>query len=125
VTTTEPTRRVLLRSLALARSGDKGAHANVGVWTRDEAVHAFLRTALTAEVVAARFASLRPRAVVRYELHNLRAFNFVLLDVLGAGGGSASLRTDAQAKTYGSVMLGIELGVPDALLAQLPRLPPG
>jgi hypothetical protein len=100
-----------LRDVALARSGDKGAHANIGVWTHDPAVYEALRGTLTAERVAAHFAALSPERVDRYELPNLMAFNFVLRGVLGAGGASGGLRTDAQAKTYAAALLRIEIDV--------------
>jgi hypothetical protein len=100
---------VPLRHVALARSGDKGAHANVGVWTTDAAIYEQLRTRLTAEVVADHFAVFGPRSVDRYEVPNLLALNFVLRGVLGVGGAAASLRTDGQAKTYAQVMLALEV----------------
>jgi hypothetical protein len=100
-----------LRDVAMARSGDKGAHANVGVWVHDAAVYDALRSELSAARVAAHFAAMRPEGVERYELPNLLAFNFVLFGVLGQGGAAASLRTDAQAKTYASGMLMIEVDV--------------
>jgi hypothetical protein len=102
-----------LRDVALARSGDKGAHANVGVWVHDAAVYDSLRQQLTPERVAAHFAAMHPEMVDRYELPNILAFNFVLRGVLGAGGAAAGLRTDAQAKTYAAGMLLIEVEVPD------------
>jgi hypothetical protein len=103
-----------LRDLALARSGDKGEHANVGVWTHDAATYALLQRELTADRVAAHFAAMGPSSVERYELPNILGFNFVLRGVLGAGGASASLRTDAQAKTYAAGILLMQIEVPDA-----------
>jgi hypothetical protein len=103
----------VLRDVAWARSGDKGEHANVGVWTHDPAVYDALRADLTAERVAAHFAALRPLSVERYELPNILAFNFVLRGVLGRGGAAAGLRTDAQAKTFASGLLRIEVEVPE------------
>jgi hypothetical protein len=100
-----------LRDIALARSGDKGAHANVGVWVHDKTVYDALRSELTAARVAAHFAAMRPEDVERYELPNLLAFNFVLLGVLGPGGAAGSLRTDAQAKTYAAGLLTMEVDV--------------
>jgi hypothetical protein len=102
-----------LRDVALARSGDKGEDANVGVWTHDPAVYDALRTELTAERVAAHFAAMAPRSVERYELPGILGFNFVLRGVLGRGGAAAGLRTDAQAKTYAAGMLRIEVEVPE------------
>jgi pimeloyl-ACP methyl ester carboxylesterase len=108
---------VELRHVALARSGDKGAHANVGVWVQDPQLYAVLQRELTADRVAAHFAALAPSAVQRYELANILGFNFVLRDVLGAGGAAGSLRTDAQAKTYSQAILRMVVEVPDELLA--------
>ena len=121
---TDPTaiRRAPLGTLALARSGDKGAHANIGVWVRRADAYEFLRSALDAERVAAWF-GLDPAAVDRYELANLRALNFVLRGALGPGGGAASLRTDAQAKAYGPALLRMPLDLPVALLDDGARPP--
>jgi hypothetical protein len=105
--------KIRLADIAYARSGDKGADANVGVWVQTDAHYELLCGALTAEVVRRHFESLNPSAVDRYELPNIRALNFVLRGVLGAGGASGGLRTDAQAKTYSSRLLRIELDIPD------------
>lgn len=78
-------RAVALREFAAARSGDKGAHANVGVWARsDEAYEVLVRT-LTVSVVQQHFAAYCRGDVVRYELPNVRALNFVLRDALDGG----------------------------------------
>lgn len=105
--------QVRLGQLARARSGDKGASANVGVIARSLAAYALLRDALTAERVEAFFSTLDVGRVVRYELPNLLAFNFVLPGILGEGGGSLSLRTDAQGKALGQMLLEMTLDVPD------------
>ncbi|HUP73096.1 MAG TPA: hypothetical protein VM282_08605 [Acidimicrobiales bacterium] len=105
--------KIRLADIAYARSGDKGAHANIGVWVHNDEAYEFLRSSLTAEVVREHFASLRPESVERYELANIRAFNFVLQGVLGAGGASSGLRTDAQAKTYSARILRVELNAPE------------
>ncbi len=107
--------RAPLATIAMARSGDKGAHANVGVWVHTDEAYAFLLDALTADVVATHFAIDAPH-VVRYKLANLRACNFMLHGVLGAGGGASSLRTDAQAKAYGQALLRVEFDIPVAVL---------
>lgn len=112
---TDKPRRMALGTIAMARSGDKGAHANIGVWVQADSAYQFLLDALTAEVVATHFAIDAAR-VVRYELANLRACNFMLHGVLGAGGGSSSLHTDAQAKAYGQALLRVELDIPVAVL---------
>lgn len=97
-------RTVPLRELAVARSGDKGDKANIGVMARDPAHLPALRAALTPEAVGAWFAHVAQGPVERYELPGIHAFNFVLNDALG-GGGAASLRLDPQGKTYAQQLL--------------------
>jgi hypothetical protein len=111
-----PTRRVPLRRIAFTRSGDKGDHANIGVAARSPAAFAFLREALPAPKVRERFADLVRGDVERFELPGLGAFNFVLRHALG-GGGTLSLRVDHQGKTLGQGLLGLELDVPEGVLA--------
>lgn len=98
--------------LAMTRSGDKGADANVGVWTHSQEAYQILRDQLTTEVVKAHFGEVCRGTVTRYCLPNLQALNFILHDALG-GGGSATLRTDAQGKVYGLGMSLIPLVVAD------------
>jgi hypothetical protein len=93
-----------LKELAYARSGDKGANANIGVIAYDKAGYDFLKTHLTEEKVSEYFRELGIRRVKRFELPNLLAFNFVLYGAL-QGGGSVSLRTDAQGKALGQTIL--------------------
>lgn len=112
-------RRVPLRRLAYARSGDKGAHANIGVAARSRDAAAWLRSALTAERVRRYFGDLVRGDVERYELPGLRAFNFVLRDALG-GGGTISLRTDHQGKTLAQALLELELEAPAGVLDATP-----
>ena len=100
-----------LRDLAHARSGDKGASANVAVFANDPAAYAVLRQHLTAAVVQLYFAALGVGPVVRYEVPNLLALNFLLPGIL-AGGGSRSLRTDAQGKALGQCLLELRLELP-------------
>jgi hypothetical protein len=90
------------------RSGDKGNHANIGVACFNEVAYQDLTQLLTAELVEKFFEHLHPSRVVRYELPNLLAFNFVLYDVLD-GGASRSLRIDSQGKTLALQLL--ELGI--------------
>lgn len=106
---------VPLSALADLRSGDKGAHANVGVWTDDAGVYAFLLGALTADRVAGHLAALVHGPVTRYELPALQAVNFVLADALD-GGGTVSLRTDAQGKTLSHALGRLRLEVPEELV---------
>ncbi len=108
---------VPLREIAFARSGDKGRGANIGVIAYSDAGYEFLEKTLTADRVANYLASLGCEGIVRYTLPNLRALNFVLPYVL-AGGGSRSLRIDAQGKALGQALLEMPISVPDALLAK-------
>lgn len=105
-----------LAAIAHARSGDKGSGANIGVIARTPEAYPFLHAELTAERVAAYFAPMAPGRVTRYELPNLHALNFTLPDIL-AGGGSRSLRIDAQGKALGQAMLEMTLDVPEAIAA--------
>jgi len=107
--------KVKLERIATARSGDKGEGSNVGVMARSDVAYAFLKEVLTSERVREHFKGLNRGAVTRYEADNLRALNFILADSLG-GGGSASLRTDAQGKTHGLALLRLELEVPEEVL---------
>lgn len=104
------TKHLRLGDIASARSGDKGADANVGVWVRTDSDYRLITKYLTEELVADHFSSLCRGGVTRYELPNLRALNFVLHDALD-GGGAVSLRTDAQGKTLslGLLELNIDL----------------
>jgi hypothetical protein len=111
--------RVSLERIATARSGDKGAGSNVGVLARSPAAYAFLKEHLDAERVRAHMGKINAGGVKRYEADNLRLLNFLLEDSLG-GGGSASLRTDAQGKTHGLAVLRMELDVPQEVLDRTP-----
>ncbi|HVS18702.1 MAG TPA: hypothetical protein VMT18_08895 [Planctomycetota bacterium] len=111
--------QVPLHRIAQARSGDKGEGSNVGVMARSDAAYAFLREALTTERVRAHLAGINAGGVKRYEADNVRVLNFLLADSLG-GGGSASLKTDAQGKTHGLALLRLQLDVPQAVLDATP-----
>ena len=106
-----------LREIAFARSGDKGNSANIAVFARTPAAYAWLRAHLTAAHVEKFFQPLGVGAVVRHEVPNLEALNFVLPQVLG-GGGSRSLRIDAQGKTLGMALLEMQVEAPAELAAQ-------
>ncbi len=109
---------IRLGDIAHARSGDKGSGANVGVIARTLAAYEFLRRTLSAESVERLFKPLGVGHVVRYDLPNLGAFNFLLPGVLD-GGGSLNLRDDAQGKALGQAILEMELEVPDEALPEL------
>ena len=110
-------RPVQLRLLAHARSGDKGNTANVGLIALDPAHYPLLAEQVTAARVARHFKGMVSR-VDRYELPNLNALNFLLHDALD-GGGTISLKTDAQGKVYSTALLRMEIPVPAALARRL------
>lgn len=99
---------IKLLDIASARSGDKGAHANIGVIAKTEEGFKFLKKVLTAKVVKEYFSGLSPKKVERFELPKIRAFNFLLYEVLD-GGGSRSLRIDSQGKALGQALLQMKL----------------
>ena len=105
---------IRLREIAFARSGDKGDTANIAVFGRSTAAYLWLRDHLSAAMVEEYFRPLGVGRVVRYEVPNLEALNFVLPSVLG-GGGSRSLRIDAQGKTLGMALLEMAIDPPREL----------
>ncbi|MBD2860187.1 hypothetical protein IB286_14390 [Spongiibacter sp. KMU-158] len=106
---------VKLFDIAIARSGDKGNNSNIGVRARSPELYEFLKKELTEERVKKHFEKICFGKVTRYELPNLRAFNFIMEQSLG-GGGTETLLTDAQGKVHGLALLHMEMDVPDALL---------
>ena len=115
--------KIRLVDIAHARSGDKGDTANVGVIALRPEWYAVLEQHLTRERVAAHFKGMIGGDVVRYELPNLGALNFLLHGALG-GGGTLSLKTDAQGKVYSTALLRVVLDVPDEQARSL-KLPAG
>jgi hypothetical protein len=107
--------KVPLSRIAHGRSGDKGDTANVGIIAYDERHYPILVREVTAERVKAHFGDYVKGDVQRYELPNLGALNFLLNGALG-GGGTLSLRIDAQGKTYSAALLRMEIDVDDAEL---------
>jgi len=105
-------KRLPLYAIAHARSGDKGDGSNVGVLAYDDRGYEILKAWLTPDRVKAHFGEIVKGRVDRYDLPNLRGLNFILHDSLG-GGGSASLKTDAQGKTHGMALLRMLVEVPD------------
>jgi hypothetical protein len=103
---------VRLRDIAHARSGDKGDTANVGVIALKPEWYEVLAKYLTEERVREHFRGVITGDVERYELPNLRALNFLLHGALD-GGGTLSLKTDAQGKVYSTALLRMRLDVPD------------
>ena len=105
-------KRLPLYAMAHARSGDKGDGSNVGVLAYDDRGYEILKAWLTPGRVKRHFGEIVKGRVDRYDLPNLRGINFILHDSLG-GGGSASLKTDAQGKTHGMALLRMMIEVPD------------
>jgi hypothetical protein len=102
---------VLLLRLAHARSGDKGDTANVGLIARRPEYYPVLVQQVTAARVARHFHGVIAGPVERFELPNLRALNFLLHGALG-GGGTISLKTDAQGKVFSTALLRMRIAVP-------------
>jgi hypothetical protein len=103
--------RVKLLEIAHARSGDKGDTANVGLIARKPEYYSILRDQVTAARVKEHFRGICLGEVERFEVPNLGALNFLLHESLD-GGGTVSLKTDAQGKTYSAALLRMEVDVP-------------
>ena len=104
--------KIRLLDLAHARSGDKGDTANVGVLALRPEWYPLLERELTATRVAKHFEGMIEGPVRRFELPNLSALNFLLHGALD-GGGTLSLKTDAQGKVFSTALLRMVLEVPD------------
>jgi len=104
--------KVQLTKLAHARSGDKGDTANIGLIALREEIYPILVREVTAERVKQHFKGICKGDVERFELPNLGALNFLLHESLG-GGGTLSLMTDAQGKTFSTALLRMEIDIPD------------
>lgn len=105
---------VPLRTICLARSGDKGDTANIGVLARSPEAYKFLDSYLTAQRVKDLFQELCVGKVTRYSLPGLNGFNFLLEESLG-GGGTRTLRIDAQGKTFAQGLLAQRILLPSGL----------
>ncbi len=101
---------ILLSQIAHTRSGDKGDTSNIGVIVYDQRDYPLLVRELTAERVKAFLGDMVKGRVERFELPNLGALNFLLYEALG-GGGTVSLRVDAQGKTLGAALLRMQINV--------------
>jgi len=107
--------KVPLSALAHGRSGDKGDTANIGIVARAPEIYPWLARTLTAAAVKRRFKGICSGKVVRHEVPNLWALNFLLHESLG-GGGTVSLRFDPQGKTLSHALLAMEVRAPLALV---------
>ena len=114
--------KVRMLDIAHARSGDKGDTANVGVIALRREWYPVIAAHLTAARVAEHFRGMITGPVERFELPNLAAVNFLLHGALD-GGGTLSLKTDAQGKVFSTALLRMTLDMPDSEAARL-ALPP-
>jgi hypothetical protein len=110
--------KVQLTKLAHARSGDKGDTANVGLIALQDEFYPILVREVTAERVKQHFKSICRGDVERFELPNIGALNFLLHESLG-GGGTLSLMTDAQGKTFSTALLRMEIEITDQEAGEL------
>jgi hypothetical protein len=106
--------KIRLLDIAHARSGDKGDTGNVGVIARKKEYYPLLAKYLTADRVKKHFQGIALGKVERFEMPNLWAINFLLHESLG-GGGTKSLKNDAQGKTLSSAMLRMELEIDERI----------
>jgi len=113
---------VKLLEIAYGRSGDKGNASNVGIIARHPDVYPFLCDLLTTERVKNHMKNVCKGEVERFELPKIGALNFLLHDSLG-GGGTVSLKLDAQGKTHASQVLRMDVEVPEELLLKVKALP--
>ena len=104
--------KIELTKLAHARSGDKGDTANVGVIAFKDEIYPILVREVTREKVKEHFGEMVKGGVERFELPNLKALNFLLHESLG-GGGTLSLMTDAQGKTFSTALLRMKIELSD------------
>lgn len=107
--------RIQLRTLCHARSGDKGDTANIGLIALKEEWYPIIEREVTVERVQKHFEGIALGSVERFEMPNIGALNFLLHQALG-GGGTKSLKNDAQGKTLGAALLRMEIEIDDSLL---------
>lgn len=108
--------KIPLSRIAHARSGDKGDTSNIGIIAFDARHYPVLVREVTAERVKHFFGEMVKGNVERYELPNLGALNFLMHEALD-GGGTLSLRIDAQGKTLGAALLRMEIEASESELA--------
>ena len=107
--------KIKLKQIAGARSGDKGQHSNVGIYFYDKNIYLWAKKNISKKLIKSHFSEIVKGEVIRYELDNILALNFILKDSLG-GGGSETLINDAQGKTHGQAALLLDLNLPKELM---------
>lgn len=112
--------KIRLIEIAHGRSGDKGDAANVGIIAYNKTGYEFISKLLTREKVKNYFEGVCFGEVERYELPNLNALNFILNNTLG-GGGTVSLKLDAQGKTLAAALLRMEIDIDEKLFNELKK----
>ena len=100
--------KIQLLKIAGARSGDKGKHSNVGIYFYNKNIYNWAKINITEKLIKNHFFEIVKGDVIRYELDNIFALNFILKDSLG-GGGSETLVNDAQGKTHAQAALLLEI----------------
>lgn len=116
--------RVPLGRIAIARSGDKGDTANIGVIALHGSAYPIIVEQVTSERIKRHFKNICHGDVERFELPNLGALNFLLHESLG-GGGTVSLMLDAQGKTFAATLMGLEVEAPEDVLETCDRVRSG
>ena len=107
--------KIYLSKIAYTRSGDKGSNSNVGIIFKSNNIYKWAKEFLTSDKVKLHFRNIVKGNVLRYEMDNIMALNFILEDSLG-GGGSESLLNDAQGKTHGQALLLMQVDLPNHLI---------
>ena len=110
--------KICLNKICCARSGDKGSNSNVGLIFNSNKIYEWAKIHITEEKIKKHFAGIIKGDVIKYEMDNILALNFVLHDSLG-GGGSESLINDPQGKTHGQAMLLMMVDLPDNLYKEI------
>tara|TARA_B100001250_G_scaffold301552_1_gene263253 strand:- start:310 stop:654 length:345 start_codon:yes stop_codon:yes gene_type:complete len=110
--------KVVLKDIAFSRSGDKGDNANVGLIFINKKIYTWAEKNLTSEVIKEYMGDIVLGDIIRYELPNINALNFILKNCLG-GGGSISMLNDAQGKTLGQAVIMLEVDIPDNLFESI------
>ena len=114
-------KRIKLREVAHARSGEKGNATNVSVIAFDEKDYPMLRDQVTVERVTRLYGAVTKGRISRYEVPSIGALNFVLNDVL-EGGRSRTLAFDESGKALSSLMLTMDVEVPDSYVGRAKQL---